>query len=139
MVLVDTTVWSVAFRRKPHALSIDQEKARTALASLIEANQAQILGAVRQEMLSGLREPDQYERLRHLLRAFRDVPLEREDYEEAGAVSNACRLKGVAGNSVDFLICAVSLRRNWPILTLDRDFAGYASCVSIQMHGASTF
>jgi predicted nucleic acid-binding protein len=137
MVLVDTTVWSMAFRRKPHNLNLEQEKTRMVLASLIEANHAQLLGAVRQEMLSGLRERPQYERVRELLRAFRDVPLEREDYEEAGAVSNACRSKGIAGNSVDFLICSVSIRRNWPIFTLDRDFGGYASYLPIQIHSAS--
>jgi predicted nucleic acid-binding protein len=97
MVLVDTAVWSVAFRRQPASLSVDQEKARTALASLIEANHAQLVGAVRQELLSCLRERLQYERLRDLLRAFRDVPLETEDYEQAGALSNACRLGGSLG------------------------------------------
>jgi hypothetical protein len=136
MVLVDTTVWSAALRLQPNSLSVDQEKARTVLASLIEANRAQLIGVVRQELLSGLRERRQYERMRDLLRSFRDVPLEREDYEDAGAVNSACRLKGVAGNSVDFLICAISLRRGWPILTLDRDFARYALCVPIHIHKA---
>jgi predicted nucleic acid-binding protein len=137
MVLVDTTVWSMTFRRKRETLDIAQEKARLALAGLISANEAALPVAVRQEMSSGLRERAQYERLRELLRALPDVPLEREDYEEAGQVCNTCRSRGMAGNSVDFLICAVSARRDWPILTFDREFLGYASCLPLRIHSAS--
>jgi predicted nucleic acid-binding protein len=138
MVLVDTTVWSVAFRRKPHTLDIHQERARNTLASLIEANRAQLLGPVRQELLSGIRERANYLKLRDLLRAFRDVPLDQQDYEQGGEMHNACQAKGIAGNSVDFLICAVAARRTWLILTLDRDFDRYASCLSIDVLSANS-
>lgn len=48
------------------------------------------------------------------------------DYEEAALANNRCRAKGVCGSLVDFLICAAGMRRNWPVLTTDKDFAAYA-------------
>jgi hypothetical protein len=85
-------------------------------------------------MLSGLREPSQFERLRKLLQAFPSVRLETEDYEEAARVSNICRAKGITGSMVDYLICATATRREWSIFTLDHDFDGYAKYLSIKLH-----
>lgn len=109
-----------------------------ALNQFIHANAAQLLGVVRQELLSGVRAPSQFDYLRLLLRSFEDVPVHREDYEEAAEIHNICRSKGIAGNSVDFLICAVSLRNGWPILTLDQDFANYAVCVPIPIYALNS-
>jgi predicted nucleic acid-binding protein len=36
--------------------------------------------------------------------------------------------------SVDFLICAVAIAREWPILTTDADFKSYARAVPITIH-----
>jgi len=122
------------FRRRTADLNPVENTAATALKRLIQANSAALLGVVRQELLSGMREPIQFERLRLLLSSFPDVTIVAADHEEAAAIHNACRARGVAGNSVDFLICAVSIRRSWPIFTLDRDFVGYASCVPIRRY-----
>lgn len=94
---------------------------------------AQLLGVVRQEMLSGLRENSQFERLRKLLQAFPNVQLDTEDYEEAARISNICRSKGIAGSPVDYLICATAVRRGWSIFTLDHDFDGYAKHLPIKL------
>jgi predicted nucleic acid-binding protein len=132
MVLVDMSVWSTSLRRAPKSLNQAQEKSRLELIALIQSNRAQLLGTVRQELLSGIRELAQYERLAQYLREFGDVPLAIEDYEQAGAMHNICRSEGISGSSADFLICAVSIRRNWPVLTLDHDFARYASCIPLR-------
>jgi predicted nucleic acid-binding protein len=100
---------------------------------LASDGRAQLLGVVRQEMLSGLRETSQFERLRKLLQAFPNVLLESEDYEEAARMNNICRAKGVTGSGVDCLMCAVAFRRDWSILTLDRDFDHYAKHLSIKL------
>ena len=85
-------------------------------------------------MLSGIRSRSQYERLRQDLRAFDDPRLTIDDYEEAALASNDCRAAGVTGSSVDFLICAVALRRNWPVFTMDKDFARYARHLPLRLH-----
>ena len=52
-----------------------------------------MLGPIRQELLSGIREEAQFRRLRDYLRAFRDHSLEAADYEEAAHMSNRCRAR----------------------------------------------
>jgi len=93
-----------------------------------------MLGPVRQELLSGVRTEEQFETLRDHLRAFPDVSLEAEDYEEAAAFFNRCRAKGLQGSNTDFLICATAVRRGLGILTTDADFAHFARVLPIELH-----
>jgi predicted nucleic acid-binding protein len=134
IVLVDTPVWSLALRRKPKDLSPRERRFTETLAELIHDGRVQLLGPVRQELLSGIREEAQFRKLRDLLRAFPEQPLEAEDYEEAARMNNRCRAHGIAGSAIDFLICAAAHRRGWTILTTDRDFQNYASVLSLRLH-----
>ena len=133
MVLVDTPIWSLALRRSGDRLNPREQKLRGALEQLIGDGMVALPGAIRQELLSGIREPGQYERLRRSLRAFPDISLSVEDYEEAARLSNRCRAEGIAGSAVDFLLCGVALRRPWTIFTSDGDFARYATCAPIRL------
>ena len=92
------------------------------------------MGPIRQELLSGVRTPDQFDALREHLRAFTDIELGTDDYEEAASFSNRCRAAGVQGSSVDFLICAVAARRALAIFTTDEDFEHYARILPLTMH-----
>ena len=132
--LVDTSVWSLALRRKEQDLSASEKLLVRELAQLIEEGRAQILGLVRQELLSGIKTPEQYEKLRVTLRAFPDEALDTPDYEAAAKSSNQCRSRGVAVSVVDALLCAVSLTRDWSIFTTDPDFKHYATLLPIKLH-----
>jgi predicted nucleic acid-binding protein len=143
MVLVDTPVWSLALRRRPSELggsqpSPSQQGLANALSELIREGRAQMVGPIRQELLSGIREEAQFKKIRDYLRAFREPSLEAEDYEDATRMSNQCRSHGIAGSAVDFLICAVAHRRGWTILTTDQDFQNYASVLPLRLHSVST-
>ena len=133
-VLVDTSVWSLALRRRSRSLRAEEELLRDEFAELIREGRARMIGPVRQEVLSGIRSGSQYERLRQDLRAFEDPRLGVEDYEEAALASNHCRAAGVSGSAVDFLICAVALRRDWPVFTMDKDFVRYARHLPFRLH-----
>jgi len=98
----------------------------------------QMLGPIRQELLSGIREDAQFRKLRDYLRAFPENPLELADYEEAAHMNNRCRAQGIAGSGVDFLICAAAHRRGWTIFTSDRDFQNYASVLPLRLQSVST-
>ena len=129
-VLVDTSVWSLALRRgSPRGTDAERE-----LVELIAEGRVLMLGAIRQELLSGIRVSEQFKKLRDSLRSFADEPLEQEDYEEAASCFNRCRSKGVQGSNTDFLLCAVALRRSAPILTTDADFTGFAKHLHIKLH-----
>jgi len=133
-VLVDTPVWSLALRRKPADLNPLERRLIEALAELIREGRVQLVGPVRQELLSGIREEAQFRRLRDYLRAFPEQVLAAEDYEEAAQMNKRCRNRGVAGSAVDFLICAAAQRRGWSILTTDRDFQNYAAVLPLRLY-----
>jgi len=93
-----------------------------------------MIGAIRQEILSGIRAPEQYKKLRDRLRAFSDESVDEADYEEAATCFNRCRARGLQGSNTDFLICAVSVRRKLAILTTDKDFTGFARVLGFELH-----
>ncbi|NLX13911.1 MAG: PIN domain-containing protein [Phycisphaerales bacterium] len=133
-VLVDTPIWSLAFRRRPTQLSKPENILMEAWSRLIQDNQAVLIGPVRQEILSGIRDIKTYDRLRRVLRAFDDEPLILDDYENAAKCGNVCRSRGITGSSVDYLICAVAIRRNLAIYTTDADFTHYAKHLPIHLY-----
>jgi predicted nucleic acid-binding protein len=135
MVLVDTSVWSLALRRKPCDLNARERKLSMALAELIREGRAQIVGVIRQELLSGIREAERFEKLRDYLRAFDEPLLEIADYEVAAEAHNRCRSRGIAGSAIDFLICAVALRREWQVFTADSDFEAYRKVLAVRLYG----
>jgi predicted nucleic acid-binding protein len=115
-------------------LSAHENDTREALRELVQDGRAQILGPVRQELLSGMREEEGFRKLRNHLRAFDDPQLRTEDYEEAARMSNLCRARGIAGSPVDFLICAAAHLRNWQVFTTDRDFARYGKVLPLRLY-----
>ena len=92
-----------------------------------------MLGPIRQELLSGVRDADLWNTLKDKLRAFPDHPIETEDYENAGHYFNQCRAKGIQGTHTDLLICAVAIRCEFKLLTSDRDFENYAKILPLSL------
>jgi predicted nucleic acid-binding protein len=129
-IVVDTSVWSLALRRRRASTEPEARE----LADLIREGRATILGAIRQELLSGIPAQAQFEILREYLRPFPDVELTVDDYEEAAAFFNLCRARGIQGSNTDFLMCAVAVRRKFSILTTDEDFSHFARVLPIQLH-----
>jgi predicted nucleic acid-binding protein len=119
-LLVDTSVWSLALRRRATATLSPEEKRLTAvLAEAISDGRVVMIGPIRQELLSGIKEQAQFEKLRTSLAAFRDEPIDTTDYEEAARLYNVCRAQGVECGPVDILICAVAVRHKWSVLAND--------------------
>jgi len=130
-------VWSLALRRKEADLNARERVLTRALAELIREGRAQIVGAIRQELLSGIREEERFQKLRNYLRAFDEPGIEVLDYEEAARLHNLCRGRGIAGSAIDFLICAVAQRRDWQIFTTDRDFERYGRVLALKLYSAA--
>ena len=128
-VLVDSTIWSLAIRRRkttpsPHLLAFNE---------LVRETRVVLIGPIRQEVLSGIRNPSQFRKLQSVLRAWNDLPLDTQDFEHAAEHFNSCRTKGIQGTHTDFLICAVAERHNLAILTTDKDFSSYAAVLPIKL------
>jgi hypothetical protein len=130
-ILVDTSVWSLAFRRRKIN---DESPLVLELSELVAEGSAMIVGPVRQELLSGIKHRSQFESLRDRLRAFPDVSLTSTDYERAAEHFTACRRKGVQGSNTDFLICAIAERLQIGIFTSDADFSLFSEHIPIRLH-----
>ena len=133
-VLIDTSVWSLALRRKNESLSTNERLLVAELSELIREGRARMIGLVRQELLSGIKATEQYEKLRLHLRSFPDEVVDTSDYEEAAKAGNRCRAKGVVVSIVDILLCAVANKRLWTIFTTDPDFSNYAKVLPLRIH-----
>ena len=119
-LLADTSVWSLALRRRAAAtLSSEESRLKAALAEAISDGRVVMIGPIRQELLSGIKEQSQFEKLRTALEAFRDEPIETHDYEAAARCYNLSRSHGVECGPVDILICAMAVRRKWSVLAND--------------------
>jgi predicted nucleic acid-binding protein len=119
-LLADTSIWSLALRRRPAAvLSTEEKRLVTILSEAIRDGRVVIIGPIRQELLSGVKEAAQFEKLKNALESFRDEPMETSDYEEAARLYNLCRRRGVECGPVDILICAVATRHKWGVLSND--------------------
>jgi predicted nucleic acid-binding protein len=127
-VLVDTCIWSQALRHK----SPNQEMAQK-LKELINEGRVTIIGPIRQELLSGISQKDQFNQLKEVLSAFEDIPLTTEHFEKAAEFSNLCRNKGIQGSTIDFLICAVACLENFVIFTTDKDFENYKKYLPVKL------
>ena len=130
-ILVDTCIWSEMFRRQERS---GLSRVALELIELIRERRAVMLGSVRQELLSGIKNASNFEALCQQLRAFDDLPVERKDYESAAECFNRCRQAGIQGSNTDFLICALSVRHELPVFSTDKDFERYHHHLKFKLH-----
>lgn len=132
MILVDTSVLSLAFRRKTR-ISPEAAKVRT-LRRLINAGvPLAIPGIVLQELLSGVRTPDDFRRLEQALDGFPVMLATRGHHVSAATIANRCIQAGVAVSTVDCLIAAMTVESGGVLLTIDRDFYRMAPHCGLQL------
>ncbi len=130
---MDTCIWSHALRsRKP-----EYEVLVKSLETLIAEQRVLIIGAIRQEVLSGYSDHNKFEILKAKLNYFENTPTLDEDYITAARFYNECRQKGVQGSHIDLLICAVAVRLNASILTSDKDFGFYQQYLPISLYSTT--
>ena len=128
-VIVDTSVWSLAFRKKEKTEI--EIKLINYLSELVRDLRVVMIGPIRQEILSGISNEKKFLELQSKLSVFSDWSIETEDYELAAKYYNKCRKNGIQGSHIDYLICAVAFNSNFSILTLDNDFDNYKKYTGI--------
>jgi predicted nucleic acid-binding protein len=128
-LLVDTCIWSLALRRTDKAaLSAEELRLAARLTETIQDGNVVMMGPIRQEVLSGIKDESQFVKTRNLLDPFLDEELFTGDYIEAARLFNLCRSHGVQCGPVDMLICSVAVRRRCTILTNDH---GIMQCIEV--------
>ena len=118
-MLVDTSVWSLAFRRDAPASGPEVLNLRAA----IDGGDAIVTtGLVLQELLQGFAGP----RARNdIVQRFAALPLlvpDRQDYIEAAGIRNVCRSAGIQIGTIDALLGQLCIRHELTLLTTDVDF-----------------
>lgn len=128
--IVDTCVWARFLRRnRPAADPIAMEVAR-----LVRSDAVQLLGPIRQELLSGAQPDERFDQLKEYLRFYPNLPLDEEDDETAASYYNRLRQKGLPSTGTDLLICAAAVRHGLKVFTTDIDFSACAKYIPFKLH-----
>ncbi len=128
MIACDTSALSQFLRRSPDA----QNDVALKVEKLIDANELALFGIVRQELLSGIKLPAHFERIDLTTQALPLFFADDEDHTTAARFFSTCRAKGIQGSPIDFLICAMAVKRKFLIYTTDPDFKLYEPIIPIQ-------
>jgi predicted nucleic acid-binding protein len=134
-LLVDTSVWSLAFRRDAEAPTQAAEVLRTALDG---ADQVFTTGLVLQELLQGFSGPKARAQLIERFAALAFLQPDREDHIEAAEVRNNCRRNGVQIGTIDAVLIQLCLRHDLVLLSTDNDFRAASKHIKFRLwHGAA--
>ena len=127
-ILVDTCIWSQVLRKKTPNLNLTKQ-----LKDFVNDGRVVMIGPIRQELLSGISSPSQFNKLKHTLSFFEDILLKTDHFVKAAEFSNLCRKNGIQGSTTDFLICAVANLEKLSIFTVDSDFINYNKYLKIKL------
>jgi predicted nucleic acid-binding protein len=132
-LFVDTSVWSLAFRRDAPAPASERRE----LVRAIEAGEELVItGLVLQEILQGFCGP---RNRTQILDRFAALPLlvpDRRDHVEAAELRNQCRRAGIQIGTIDALLAQLCLRHDLTMLTADRDFSAIAGHCALKLWAA---
>lgn len=134
-LLVDTSVWSLAFRRDAEASTQAVEVLRSALEG---ADQVFTTGLVLQELLQGFAGPKARSQLIERFTALAFLQPDREDHIEAAEVRNTCRRNGVQIGTIDAVLIQLCLRHDLVMLSTDNDFRSASRHVKFRLWSGGT-
>ena len=118
-LLVDTSVWSLAFRRDADSNASEVVALRNALGG---AELVVTTGLVLQELLQGFNRPRAHRDIVERFAALALVVPDREDHISAADLRNQCRRAGVQIGTIDALLAQLCIRHELQLLTTDHDF-----------------
>lgn len=129
-LFVDTSVWSLAFRRD---VPSDTPEIAVLRDGLTGGERIVVAGIVLLELLQGFLPARTEQGIQTAFDSLEFAEPTRDDYVAAAAVSNTCRRKGVQLATVDALIAALCIGRGLQLLTTDRDFLHAARHVPLRV------
>lgn len=118
-LFVDTSVWSLAFRRDRVS---ETAEIRALRAALEDGQTIVVTGLVLQELLQGFSGP---KARREIVDRFAALPLlapDRDDHIDAAELRNRCRRAGVQIGTIDAVIAQLCIRHDLVLLTTVNDF-----------------
>jgi len=129
-LLIDTSVWSEALRRKDKSL----DSSETLVRRIIENNdEIVIIGIILQEILSGITDKKLFSEIETILNDFSYIDIMKEDYIYAAELRNKCKQKGIIAGSYDFLIASVAIRNKLALVTYDKDYINISKYTELKI------
>ena len=128
--LVDTSVWSLAYRRDTPP---EVPQVAVLRSALVDGDRVALAGMVLLELLRGFIPPRAQDRIVTDLAPLELIEPTRDDYVEAARLANTCRQAGVQLGSVDALLAQLAITQDLELLTTDRDFANAAKVVPLRV------
>ncbi len=123
-LFVDTSVWSLAFRRDAPAHGAEVG----ALVGAIEAGDTIVTtGLVLQELLQGFAGPKARDQILDRFSAVPFLTPDRDDHARAAELRNRCRRSGIQIGTIDALLAELCIRHDLAMLTSDGDFKRIAA------------
>ena len=123
-LFVDTSVWSLAFRRDRQALVPEVD----ALARAIGGGEIVVTtGLVLQELLQGFSGPRARAQLLERFAALPFLQPDRQDHIDAADLRNHCRRRCMQVATIDALLAQLCVRHDLTMLTTDADFRHLAA------------
>jgi predicted nucleic acid-binding protein len=132
-LLVDTSVWSLAFRRDAEAVAPEVKTLQHALEG---ADQVFTTGLVLQELLQGFAGPKARSQLIERFAALGFLQPDREDHIDAAEVRNSCRRHGVQIGTIDAVLIQLCLKNDLVLLSSDNDFRSAAKHIKFRLWSA---
>lgn len=132
---MDTSVWSLAFRRDAEAPTQAVEVLRSALEG---ADQVFTTGLVLQELLQGFAGPKARGQLIESFGALAFLQPDRDDHIEAAEIRNTCRGSGVQIGTIDAVLIQLCLRHDLVLLSTDKDFRAASRHVKFRLWGGAS-
>ena len=132
MIVVDTSVLSLAFRRpvtrQPHP-------AATELRRLVLGDETVALpGVTLQEILSGVRSVESFNGLLAHLEGFPLLLATAADHALAAQIRNGARAAGIAVGTIDALIAAQTISARARLFAADKDFSRIAALSELKVY-----
>lgn len=131
-LFVDTSVWSLAFRRD-HTASAPEVRA---LRDALEGGDTVITtGLILQELLQGFAGPKARKDIIDRFLALPLLPPDRQDHVDAAELRNRCRRAGLQIGTIDAVLAQLCIRHELTLLTTDNDFVLAAAHCPLRVWG----
>lgn len=129
-LMVDTSVWSLAFRRD----ATKPAREVVALRNALEGGDSVVTtGLVLQELLQGFSGPRDRSQIVERFAALPLLSPDRQDHVEAAELRNRCRRAGIQVGTIDAILAQLCIRHDLTLLTTDNDFVGIAAHSTLRL------
>lgn len=126
MILIDSSCWVEAYRRK------GAPTIRAAVAEAVESGAVATCGVIRVEVLSFIARPREYKTVSEDFAALHELPVGTSDFERAVSIGRSLRANGTTVPATDLIIAAVAIGADAELLHADRHFETIAAVSALR-------